>query len=1203
LKPPEQPLDEESRLRELHATCLLDSGNDSEFDAITRAVAEVIDVPIALVSLVDRERQWFKSKHGLSAAETPREVSFCAHVVAEGAALVVEDARTDARFADNPLVVGAPFVVFYAGFPVVTPTGRVLGTVCAIDHEPRTLAPHERLWLASTAKHVSTLVELRTQALVHEAEVRDLADTTLSAVIGVAKDQTICWVSWRAAELLGVPTEALVGRSVASLFCDETDYAALSARLRDVGTVRRCEAWLRAEPGATQQVLIDADQPLWSREGAYRRFILTDGSETATRAKTVECLVTLFGHSRDLVCTADETFRLDHLNTSWGPVLGWTDAELRAESFLSFVDPADRSRTRECIAGLYASVGSVVEFKHRVNCKDGAIRSLSWVGTVHRGMVFAVARDVTAQVAATARVEFNNRLLRLIADAQVEFISPGTTLRDWWTRVLDGLIAATGSEYGFIGTVERDAKGRHLRTKAITNISWDDETRALYRKEAEQGLVFRNLNTLFGRVIVDEKTIVSNDVANDPRAGGRPPGHPPLDAFVGLACGTGDNLVGMVGLANRKGGYDDGIVSDLAVAGVFVESVINQLASAARGSAAEARLSAVINSTVDAIATTDEDGVLVTVNAAFEHLFGYTPAEAVGKHLAFVLEPPFGEPNGEPKTGSERIDEKPTIGSGRVASGRRKDGSRVPIELTITGFSLDETQCFTAILRDLTVRVKAEQALQDAAVQLSSALDIARAGHWYYDVSSDQFTFNEGFFKLFRTTVEAVGSYQLSAAEYATRFVHPEDSAIVGREVRAALEAGDPKYSRQLEHRFLYADGMVGFLAVRFFVDADVTGRVTRLYGVVQDITERRQQELEIAGMQAQQKVNEALARKVGELDRSRLLSALTSDCVELVQRCISLSEGVEVIARFVERMYPDANVALYGQDDVSDELVLRTQRRSFGDSDEPSHMDPTACWAVRTRRPYAVWRGGTHLPCVHSPSNGPGLSMCAPLLSLDRMVGLICVALPMNADDDVLDHESITGRVAHFEATAQSLSGALSSISLRESLQRLAMVDELTGLPNRRAFSAGAQRVLARRRRTGEAVAVAMLDIDYFKKVNDVLGHDEGDRLLKRLAKVMIGSFRAEDVLGRFGGEEFVLLMAGASSADVERHLNEFRLRVRELCVFGGEEVTISIGFVHSDDVSANALDEMVRLADVAMYAAKRGGRDRVVRGPVLVT
>ena len=138
---PRQPPDEADRLAALRELRVLDTGPEERFDRLTRLAAAVAGVPIALVSLVDRDRQWFKSALGLQAAETPREMSICAHVVASRAALVVNDTLLDARFADNPLVTSGPRVRFYAGFPLFHPNGSCLGTLCLIDTRPRRLAP------------------------------------------------------------------------------------------------------------------------------------------------------------------------------------------------------------------------------------------------------------------------------------------------------------------------------------------------------------------------------------------------------------------------------------------------------------------------------------------------------------------------------------------------------------------------------------------------------------------------------------------------------------------------------------------------------------------------------------------------------------------------------------------------------------------------------------------------------------------------------------------------------------------------------------------------------------------------------------------------------------------------------------------------------------------------------------------------------
>ncbi len=132
-----QPADEEQRLAVLHGLSILDTQPEERFDRITRLAAEIAEVPIALVSLVDQNRQWFKSSVGLDAKETSREVSFCAHSVTSGAPLIVQDTLSDERFAENPLVVSGPRIRFYAGFPLFHSSGSCMGTLCLIDSRPR----------------------------------------------------------------------------------------------------------------------------------------------------------------------------------------------------------------------------------------------------------------------------------------------------------------------------------------------------------------------------------------------------------------------------------------------------------------------------------------------------------------------------------------------------------------------------------------------------------------------------------------------------------------------------------------------------------------------------------------------------------------------------------------------------------------------------------------------------------------------------------------------------------------------------------------------------------------------------------------------------------------------------------------------------------------------------------------------------------
>lgn len=142
------PENEAERLAALYALDILDTPNEDRFDRITRLATSLFQVPIAYIAFVDEGRQWFKSACGLSATETGRDVAFCAHTILHNEFLIIPDALADARFADNPLVTGEPYVRFYAGYPLSTPQGYNVGTLCLVDQQPRELAPDERHLLA-----------------------------------------------------------------------------------------------------------------------------------------------------------------------------------------------------------------------------------------------------------------------------------------------------------------------------------------------------------------------------------------------------------------------------------------------------------------------------------------------------------------------------------------------------------------------------------------------------------------------------------------------------------------------------------------------------------------------------------------------------------------------------------------------------------------------------------------------------------------------------------------------------------------------------------------------------------------------------------------------------------------------------------------------------------------------------------------------
>lgn len=155
------PKNDAQRIKVLWQYEILDTVPEEVFDDLTELAARICEAPIALITLVDENRQWFKSKVGVSINETSRDISFCGHAIEQSDLFIVPDATLDKRFAENPLVKSDPKIRFYAGAPLITPDGHALGTLCVIDKVPRELRPDQKQALRVLARHTMTQLELR----------------------------------------------------------------------------------------------------------------------------------------------------------------------------------------------------------------------------------------------------------------------------------------------------------------------------------------------------------------------------------------------------------------------------------------------------------------------------------------------------------------------------------------------------------------------------------------------------------------------------------------------------------------------------------------------------------------------------------------------------------------------------------------------------------------------------------------------------------------------------------------------------------------------------------------------------------------------------------------------------------------------------------------------------------------------------------
>lgn len=175
------PKNEIKRLKVLWDYAVLDTVPEGAFDDLTELAAKICEAPIAMISLIDEKRQWFKSQVGVSVKETSRDISFCAHAIQGEGLFIVPDATKDKRFAGNPLVTSDPRIRFYAGAPLITPDGHALGTLCIIDQVPRELRPDQKQALIILSRHVMTQLELRRHAreLADARKIRDKTASTL----------------------------------------------------------------------------------------------------------------------------------------------------------------------------------------------------------------------------------------------------------------------------------------------------------------------------------------------------------------------------------------------------------------------------------------------------------------------------------------------------------------------------------------------------------------------------------------------------------------------------------------------------------------------------------------------------------------------------------------------------------------------------------------------------------------------------------------------------------------------------------------------------------------------------------------------------------------------------------------------------------------------------------------------------------------
>jgi diguanylate cyclase (GGDEF)-like protein len=349
---------------------------------------------------------------------------------------------------------------------------------------------------------------------------------------------------------------------------------------------------------------------------------------------------------------------------------------------------------------------------------------------------------------------------------------------------------------------------------------------------------------------------------------------------------------------------------------------------------------------------------------------------------------------------------------------------------------------------------------------------------------------------------------------------------------------------------------------------------------------ENRVQERTAEIEQANRRVQQSLLA----LERTHRETTLISELLELLQACGSELESQRMIERFGPKLFPSERGAVYFYRASRNMLELGT---GWGDEGKQVKLfPPEDCWALRRGREQASVGGGHDVYCQHllKEDPNPASAICIPMMAHGESTGL----LVLESDAATIPEENQKLAVL----VAERIGLALANLQLHEKLRNQAIRDPLTAMYNRRYFEETAARELLRAGENGSSVGVIMIDVDHFKRFNDSYGHEAGDAVLQRVGLILQSHTRVEDVVCRYGGEEFVMLLPGLPGEAIVNRAEELREAIHELSVrFHGEtlaRITISCGVSVFPD-QGRACAELIDAADHALYRAKQAGRDRV--------
>jgi PAS domain S-box-containing protein len=408
-----QPTQNElERLKALREYDVLDTLPEQALDDITSLAAAICGAPIAMVSLVDENRQWFKSKVGIEATETTRDISFCGHAVQQRELFIVPDALTDERFADNPLVTGDPGIRFYAGAPLINPEGAALGALCVIDHVKRKLTSEQEQSLRVLARQVMTHLELRRQMhklAESEERLRLVADNARVGLVIVDREHRYTYANNTYGEIMGISVSNIVGKSVPDLLPGIYEDQ-IRLRLDRAFSGERVTYELhKSAPDGDRHYLVRYEPTFVGDVVTLVVVVVTDISEHKHAELAPLRLASIVESSDDAIIGKD----LNSIITSWNrgaeKIFGYSASEMVGTSIMRLI-PEDRHDEETQILDKIGRGESVEHFETLRKTKDGRLIDISVTASPIKDAtgkpigVSKVARDISERKRAEQRL-------------------------------------------------------------------------------------------------------------------------------------------------------------------------------------------------------------------------------------------------------------------------------------------------------------------------------------------------------------------------------------------------------------------------------------------------------------------------------------------------------------------------------------------------------------------------------------------------------------------------------------------------------------------------------------------------------------------------------------------------------------------------------------------------------------------------------